>query len=56
MSVRDPNKDPAKELAEMKALWKTVLEDSRNKIIDMHRFTLEVKVYGQEEAMKRVTG
>lgn len=54
MSEQDPNKDLAKELVEMKALMKVVLEDARNKIIDMHRFPLEVKVYGLDEAMKRV--
>lgn len=51
-----PNPDPAKEVEQMKALMKMVLEHSGNKIMDMHRFALEVKVYGFDEAMKRVTG
>lgn len=51
-----PNPDPVKEMEQMKALMKVVLEHSGNKIMDMHRFALEVKVYGLDEAMKRVKG
>lgn len=51
-----PNVDPVKELANMKNLMRVILDNLSNKIIDMHRFAMEVEIGGFDEAMKRVIG
>lgn len=56
MNEQQPNVDPVKELADMKKLMRVILDTQANKIIDMHRFAMEVEIGGFEEAMKRVIG